>query len=136
MGLLKIFKKKKSLDLPPPPKPMHQVPEPLLREEQELPELPLQQPEEHIIDHEKKISRIPLPTKQKPMFISVRDYEKITQSVNTIKNKIKETEHIVAKLNELQDQEEKEFDLWRKQLADAERKITYVDEIILQAGLK
>ena len=68
----------------------------------------------------------------KPMFISVEDYQEILNSINVIKDALRDTEESMNRLNELKNTQEKILEDWRGHLEDAERKITYVDQVIFR----
>jgi len=96
-----------------------EVPEPLAPQP-----APVQAPEPDII-------RTQLPP---TIFVSVNDYQKIMDGVNFVKSKISKAEDDLKVLNSLQNAEEKELNSMRSMLEDVQRKITYVDEVIFQAG--
>lgn len=76
--------------------------------------------------------RLVSPESIKPMFISVEDYQEILNSINVIKDALRDTEESMNRLNELKNTQEKILEDWRGHLEDAERKITYVDQTIFR----
>ena len=131
MGVLsKLFKKRQEdISLPPPP-PLPS----LVREDEDIhppptprftAEIPESGPVEHIIP------RRALP---RQLFVSVHDYNKIIDGVDAIRKSMKDAEDIISNLELLKNTEKKEFEAWRTALEDMQRKITYVDEVIFQAG--
>ena len=131
MGLFdKLRGKKKELKLPPPPLPE-------VAAEEITPAAPPEVVEDKTVAEKPpeavKVQPVRPAKAPKHLFVSVQDYQKITEGVNIIKNKIKETESHFQELSELRMQEEKEFGHWREQLEDVQKKITYVEEIILQS---
>jgi len=159
MGLFNLFGKKKqpeqSLDLPPPPSPDAPMPTTDIRVVEDLPELEKRVPmvvpmpeaddaPEHIVSTREMAPPMPedvhieeTPThrnRAEPLFVSVQDYQEVLGSISYIRNKLGESEELVKKLNEVKAREEKEFDNWRNQLEDLQRKLTYVEDVIATAG--
>jgi len=68
-----------------------------------------------------------------PIFVNVNDYQSVLDCMNNIRNSIKESENIILRLNELKTEEEKEFEKWRSELEDIQKKLTYIDRTIFEA---
>jgi len=68
----------------------------------------------------------------KPMFISIEDYQDILSSIGNIKDALHETEGAMSRLNELKNAQERILEDWRTHIEDAERKITYIDQVIFR----
>jgi hypothetical protein len=87
------------------------------------------------IPPEKKIIKDKaLPTVTGPLFVKVSDYKAILDCTNVIKSSIKEAENIILRLNELKNEQDKAFEVWRNQLEDVQRKLTYIDKSVFEAG--
>ncbi|MFH0979093.1 MAG: hypothetical protein V1837_07380 [Candidatus Woesearchaeota archaeon] len=67
---------------------------------------------------------------QKPLFVRVDDYREIIDGAAEIRNNLKEASDIVVRMNELKNEEDKEFEKWRLELEDMQRKLMYVDRIV------
>ena len=155
MSFLELFKKKKKLgafELPPPPLPLkpssfeEEIPSirPLERAE-ELP-LPVSQedtfeaqqefvsPEEKsepiFTDRTERVSVAP-----RRLFVSVDDYKKVMQGTNVIRAKLIETESAIKRLSALTTEETHIIEKWSKELADVERKLSRVDQVVAKAQL-
>jgi len=99
------------------PQPQAQVPpEPVHEEKHEADEKP----------------RREVPTE--PVFVNVGSYKGIMDSVVVIKNNLKEAEEVIERMNGIKNEEDKEFEKWRQSLEDVQRKISYVDKVIFEAG--
>ena len=68
----------------------------------------------------------------KPMFISIEDYQDILNSIGIIKDSLHDTENAMNRLNELKVAQERILEDWRTHIEDAERKITYIDQVIFR----
>ncbi len=68
-----------------------------------------------------------------PGFVSVDEYRKVMEHANKARARLFEAEELVRRLGELKVQEEREFDKWRAQLEDIEKKLSYVDSVIAKA---
>ena len=154
MGLFDVFGKKKamdkpvmqeSLDLPPPPQSDMQMPTSDVRIVEELPQddyLP-QPPQEHYVDLPTSQMAPPMPDdiesgpaptgSANPLFVSVADYQQVLGSITYIRNKLAEADGLAEKLNTLKSVEHKQFEAWRNQLEDLQRKLSYVEDVIFAA---
>ncbi|MEK6822283.1 MAG: hypothetical protein AABY13_00515 [Nanoarchaeota archaeon] len=151
MGFMDLFKKKEkqqaeSLTLPPPPAPEAPMPSSEVRIVSELPEMSEMQapqmPQEPM--HEEMLMReeapapepmtMPTTPEREPLFVSVQDYQEVLGSIGYVRNKLGEADELVKKLNSLKVSEEKEFEAWRAQLEDLQRKLAYVEDVIFSAG--
>jgi len=142
------------LDLPPPP----QYPQPHPAERLAVPEPPFQQtqldkievPLEHIVvshepanivtkelegglTRERILKAIGVPTTA-PIFVRVDDYREIIDGTGRIRNNLKEATDIVLRMGELKNEQDKEFERWRLQLEDVQRKLMYVDKVIFESS--
>ncbi|MBI4143626.1 hypothetical protein HY486_00055 [Candidatus Woesearchaeota archaeon] len=138
-----IFKKKQEDLLPPlPPAPEErttippikpiELPEPPeLPEFPTLPELPLSLPEnieaQPIIEEQPVTGNI---KESRQSFVSMNEYQEVTNQANAIKDRLQEAEHLVKELAEIRTEEEKAFEKWRTLLENLEKKLTYVDTLI------
>jgi hypothetical protein len=152
MAFKDLFKKKEaqpkvveSLDLPPPPVPEAPIPSSEVRIVNEL--APMAEPEpivqETIVPVTPAEMAPPMPeehleparhVREKPLFVSVDDYQQVLGSISYIRNRLQDAEALVKKLNELKVSEEKEFDSWRAQLEDLQKKLAYVEDVIFTAN--
>ena len=70
----------------------------------------------------------------RPANLSVDDYQQVLGSIGYIRSKLEDAEELIKKLNHLKIAEEKEFESWRSQLEDVQRKLAYVEDVIFAAG--
>lgn len=113
----------------PPPSEAHE------EEQQIAPDLPdLQDLEEPIVMDPTVAPprRLVEGSSIKPMFISIEDYQDILSSIGNIKDALHETEGAMSRLNELKNAQERLLEDWKSHIEDAERKITYIDQVIFR----
>jgi hypothetical protein len=72
---------------------------------------------------------------KKPIFVKSDDYKQILDSISIIRNKLKETESIAARLNEIKNMKDKEFERWRSELEDIQRKTLYIDKTLFEGDI-
>jgi len=151
-----------ALDIPPPPEdlelpelpPLPEIPEeeeeiklevpkkiPKLKPIKEevipikpIPTLPPHEvkPKEDIKKLEAIFKEKKFPSIGKEMFIKADQYKEILKSVDTVKRKIRESEKILDRLNEIKNVKDKEFEKWRSLLEDIERKSVYIDRNLFE----
>ena len=69
---------------------------------------------------------------QKPIFVEVEDYRRVLDYIQEIKNDIKTSENVTARLEEVRAAKDKEFDKWHHALEDIQRKLLYVDKTLFE----
>ena len=68
----------------------------------------------------------------RPLFVSMQDYAEILEGISITKQSLEDAEGIVVQLNDLKNAQEKIFEDWKNQLEDVERKLTYMDQLIVR----
>jgi hypothetical protein len=147
---------------PPPPEEGEEEAPPEAEKKEELPELPSVEAETHLPselpeikpEKEEKPSMPEFPSvaekeeaeapeekpveiavakpEEGPKFMPVTEFQTVLTEAEEIKNSIKETEEVISRVKKLRDEEEGEFEKWRKQLEGVEKKLNYVDSMIFK----
>ena len=97
----------------PPPKPSINLPPP-----------PIKSAPEH---QERKV------IVDMPHYVKVDEFQNMLTGVKTVKNNLQECLTIADKMNELKNLEDKEFEKYRAQMEDLQRKLIFVDKILYEA---
>jgi hypothetical protein len=77
----------------------------------------------------------PAMPRKEPLFVNIDDYQDVLTSINYVRSKLGEAEDLVRKLNDIKAVEEKNFEAWRNQLEDVQRKLSYVENVVFEAGV-
>ena len=111
-------------------KPIKEEPIPL----KPIPTLPIHEvkPKEEIKKPEAIVKEKRFPSIGKEMFVKADQYKEILEGVDTIKRKVRESEKILDRLNEIKNIKDKEFEKWRSLLEDIERKSIYIDKNLFE----
>jgi len=67
-----------------------------------------------------------------PVFVKIDEYKDVLDVIDLIKNKLAEAKSTISKINDLKNQEDSELELWHNEIADIERKMTFVDETLIE----
>jgi hypothetical protein len=67
-----------------------------------------------------------------PVFVRIEEYKDVLDIMNMIKNKLEEAKTILAKINELKNEEDAELELWHSGVDEVERKIDFVDRALFE----
>ena len=67
-----------------------------------------------------------------PIFIKVDDYRNVLESINIVRNKLNESDYIVEALNDLRNKVDAEFENWREDLEEMQRKVMYMDKVLFE----
>ena len=68
-----------------------------------------------------------------PLFVSTNDYQAILAGIQQVRKTLGDSETIIAHLAEIKNNQEKIFSDWKNSLEDIEKKISYVDQIIVKS---
>jgi hypothetical protein len=74
------------------------------------------------------------PEPRGPIYVPVEDYKAVLDGTEQVRGDLKEATEVLGRLNELKNEEDKEFEKWRSELEDIQRKLTYVDKIIFESS--
>lgn len=90
------------------------------------------------VRHEPLLRETPEPSPEieytKHLFVSVNDYQQVQTQVHLIKEKLKETDEILASLHKIKKDQEEGFTAWQKQIEDVEQKLQYIDKMLFQGA--
>jgi hypothetical protein len=67
-----------------------------------------------------------------PVYVRVDKFKDVLRNVTTIKNQVKISNDVLAKLNEIDANREKEFGNWRSSLLDLQKKLIFIDKTLFK----
>lgn len=98
------------------------------------PENPSRYIEPKIVDEKITVEDFKPADKTKgPAYVRMEDYRIMLEGTGRIKDNLGEAADLVIRLNELKNEEDREFEKWRTQLEDIQRKLTYIDKVIFES---
>ncbi len=65
-------------------------------------------------------------------YVKVEDFREMLGGIQVIKSNLKECDEIYERLNQIKNDEDKEFEKLRSQLEDLQRKLVYVDKVLFE----
>lgn len=71
---------------------------------------------------------------REPIFVKTDQYQNMIDSINKINNKMKECDFIAEELNEIKNKKDKEFNRWRINLEDMQRKVSLVEKSLFEVA--
>jgi hypothetical protein len=71
---------------------------------------------------------------EKKVFVRLNEYKKALNLFNELKVKLDEAKKSIVKIEQLHNEEKEEVILWNNSLIEIEKKIEYVDSLILGKG--
>lgn len=63
-----------------------------------------------------------------PIYIRVQDYDEVLSTVDSVKHKLKDAQTLLAKLNELKADEDREILSWTQGLEEIAAKVASIEE--------
>ena len=67
-----------------------------------------------------------------PVFVKIADYKDVLEVVGLLNDKLEKAKEIMAKINELKNEEDTELELWRAELEEIERKLSFIDRSLFK----
>jgi len=71
---------------------------------------------------------------RKPLYIRTDQFRNTKSSVGSLKNKLKEADEILYRMDNLKEEQDSQFELFHKKIEDIQRKLIYVDKTIFEKG--
>jgi hypothetical protein len=65
-----------------------------------------------------------------PIFTKVEDYKRIIDASNEIKERVKECESTLKRLNEVHLESDRVYNKWKEELLDLNKRLNYIDKVI------
>ncbi len=72
----------------------------------------------------------------KPLFVLVDNYKCVLEELSETKNVLKNSEDILFRVNELKNEMDKKYELWRTEMEDVQRKLVFVDKTLFEGGMR
>ncbi|MDP7323133.1 MAG: hypothetical protein QF632_00050 [Candidatus Woesearchaeota archaeon] len=118
--------------LPPTPSPVA-GPGPVIPEPTPVPEHVVEPP--RIVKHPGHLEAPPSPEELGviPSYVKVEDFKDMLGGIQIVKTNLKQCDEIFERLNQVKNDEDKEFEKWRSKLEDLQRKLIYVDKVLFEA---
>jgi hypothetical protein len=66
------------------------------------------------------------------VFIKIDEYKDLLDIIALINEKIKDARIVLGKVYDLKNQEDAELDAWKTSLDDVERKVRYIDQVLIE----
>lgn len=113
-------------NLPPPIKTQHEIPKVPEFREKAIQKFMVPKPPQNTLQlvQSKRIAE---------GYVKAESFRDIMENVNEIKKKIKESDDILIRLNEIKNKEDKEFENWNIRFEDIQRKLVYIDKTFFEA---
>ncbi len=67
-----------------------------------------------------------------PVFVKVDEYKSILELLETIKQRLDQARQLLAKVNELKQQEDQQIETWARDIEDVKERIASVDKSLLE----
>jgi hypothetical protein len=66
------------------------------------------------------------------VFVKIDEYKDILDIIALINEKVRDARVILAKINDLKNQEDTELNAWKNSIDDVERKMKYIDQTMFE----
>ncbi|MFH2019834.1 MAG: hypothetical protein ABIJ34_00315 [archaeon] len=66
------------------------------------------------------------------IFIKIEEYKDLLDIIALINEKIKDARAVLGKIYDLKNQEDAELEAWKTSLDDVERKVRYIDQVLVE----
>lgn len=107
--------------------------QPKIVEQQPPPPIePEPQPEVEKAEPRAVIKEQKIPAMGKEMFVKADKYREILESIDIVRRKVRQSENLLKRMDEIKNIKDKEFEKWRNLLEDIERKSVYIDKTLFE----
>lgn len=66
-----------------------------------------------------------------PVYVKISEYEEVLSTLDSIKKKVVEAREVIAKLNQLKAEEDRELAAWNDSLDDITHRVDQIDKTLL-----
>lgn len=73
--------------------------------------------------------------KDAPVFVKIDNYKDVLEVVGLLNEKLEKAKEIMAKINELKNEEDTELELWQAELEEIEKKLNFVDKNLFKPNI-
>lgn len=70
--------------------------------------------------------------KSMPVFVKINEYNEVLEVIDLLIDKLEKAKGIMAKINELKNEEDTELELWQAELEEIEKKLSFVDKSLFK----
>ena len=70
---------------------------------------------------------------EKPLFVKVEKYKEVMNTIEELKEKLRDTGAILNELNRIKDEEEHEINSWQKDLEEIKEKLMTIDQSLFES---
>ena len=70
-----------------------------------------------------------------PVFVKIDEYKDVLEVMDLLNEKLEKAKEIIAKINELKNEEDTELELWQAELEEIERKLNFVNRSLLKPDI-
>lgn len=67
-----------------------------------------------------------------PVFIKIDNYKEVLEIMAVLRTKVVQARNILAKINEVKEQENEEIAAWQSSIEDVEKRIEGIDNILFE----
>lgn len=67
-----------------------------------------------------------------PVFVKINEYNEVLEVIDLLIDKLQKAKGIMAKINELKNEEDTELELWQAELEEIEKKLSFVDKSLFK----
>jgi hypothetical protein len=68
-----------------------------------------------------------------PVFVKIDEYKDVIEIMELMRNKIEQAKKILARINELKNQEDTEMTLWQSNIGDIERRLEQIGDALFES---
>jgi hypothetical protein len=70
-----------------------------------------------------------------PVFVRIDEYKDVLEVLNLLNKRLEKAREIMARINDLKNEEDAELDAWDRELADVEKKLDFMNRTLVEPGM-
>ena len=70
-----------------------------------------------------------------PVFVKIDDYKDVLEALNLLNKRLEKAREIMARINDLKNEEDAELDAWDRELQEVEKKLDFMNRTLVEPGM-
>jgi hypothetical protein len=70
-----------------------------------------------------------------PVFVKIEEYKDVLEVLDLLNRKLEKAREIMDNINQLKNEEDTELDMWEKELAEVEKKLSFMTKTLMEPSV-
>ncbi len=70
-----------------------------------------------------------------PVFVKIEEYRDVLEVLNLLNKRLEKAKEIMARINDIKNDEDAELDLWESEITEIEKKLDFMNRTLTEPGM-